>query len=65
MVVGRVRVGAAGAVNGGVVDAGEADRLGGVADETDGGWVAGRRTVTVPTHRQQGWACAGCSARAD
>ena len=41
MVVERARGGAAGAVNGGVVDAGEADRLGGVAEEAGGGRVAG------------------------
>ena len=36
-----LRGGAAGAVDGGVVDAGEADGLGGVAKEASGGGVAG------------------------
>ena len=41
VVVERVCGGAAGAVDGGVVDAGEADGLGGVAEEASDGGIAG------------------------
>ena len=41
VVVERVCGGAAGAVDGGVVDAGEADGLGGVAKEASDGGIAG------------------------